>query len=330
MAKPRIYVTRQIAQEALDLIAESTEMEVWAGELPPPYETLLEKARTVDGLLTLLTDRIDALLMETALRLRVISNLAVGYDNIDVVEATRRGIVVGNTPGVLTETTADFAFTLLMAAARRIVESDNYTKQGKWQTWGPQTLLGQDIHGATLGIIGLGRIGLEVARRGRGFGMKVLYHDLARRMGEERVLELHYVSDLKALLTEADFISIHVPLTPSTQHLIGAEEFTAMKPTAVLVNTARGGVVDQRALFNALSSGRIFSAGIDVTEVEPIPPDDPLLTLSNLVIAPHIASASFKTRKKMALMAAENLLAGIRGELPPNCVNPEALKSRKG
>jgi glyoxylate reductase len=330
MAKPRIYVTRQIAQEALEMIAESTEMEVWAGELPPPYETLLEKARSADGLLTLLTDRIDAPLMETAPTLRVISNLAVGYDNIDVVEATRRGILVGNTPGVLTETTADFAFTLLMAAARRIVEADNYARQGKWQTWGPQTLLGQDIHGATLGIIGLGRIGLEVARRGRGFGMKVLYHDIAKKMREERVLELHYVSDLRALLAEADFISIHVPLTPSTQYLIGAEEFTAMKPTAVLVNTSRGGIVDQRALFDALSSGRIFSAGLDVTEVEPIPPDDPLLTLGNLVIAPHIASASFQTRKKMALMAAENLLAGIRGELPPNCVNPEALKSRKG
>ena len=330
MAKPRIYVTRQIAQEALDMISENTEMEVWAGELPPPYETLLEKARSADGLLTLLTDHIDAPLMETAPELRVISNLAVGYDNIDVVEATRRGIVVGNTPGILTETTADFAFALLLAAARRIVESDNYTRQGKWQTWGPQTLLGQDIHGATLGIIGLGRIGVEVARRGRGFDMKVLYYDKVRRSEEERDLKLHYVPDLRALLAEVDFISIHLPLTPSTQHLIGAEEFAAMKPTAVLVNTSRGGVVDQRALFDALSSSRIFSAGVDVTEIEPIPPDDPLLTLSNLVIAPHIASASYKTRKKMALMAAENLLAGIRGELPPNCVNPEAFKSRKG
>jgi glyoxylate reductase len=169
-----------------------------------------------------------------------------------------------------------------------------------------------------------------VAKRGRGFGMKVLYHDIARRMEEEKVLELHYVSDLRVLLAEADFISIHVPLTPSTQHLIGEREFTVMKPTAVLVNTSRGGVVDQRALFDALSSGRIFSAGLDVTEVEPIPPDDPLLTLSNLVIAPHIASASFKTREKMALMAVENLLVGIRGELPPNCINPEALKNRKG
>ena len=191
-------------------------------------------------------------------------------------------------------------------------------------------MLGQDIHDATLGIIGLGRIGLEVAKRGRGFGMKVLYHDIVRRMEEEKALELHYMSDLRVLLAEADFITIHVPLTSSTQHLVGAEEFAAMKPTAVLVNTSRGGIVDQKALFDALKSGRIFSAGMDVTEVEPIPSDDPLLTLNNLVIAPHIASASFKTRKKMALMAAENLLAGIRGELPPNCVNPEAIKNRRG
>lgn len=328
MAKPRIYVTRQIAQEALDLISEKTEMEVWAGELPPPYETLQEKAGRADGLLTLLTDRIDAPLLEAAPGLKVISNLAVGYDNIEVAEATRRGIVVGNTPGVLTETTADLAFALLMAAARRIAEADQYTRQGRWRTWGPRTLLGQDIHGASLGIIGLGRIGVEMARRARGFGMRILYHGPHRKSEKlEKDLGTEYIADLKDLLASSDFISLHVPLTPSTERLIGQAEFRLMKKTAVFINTARGGIVDQAALYEALSTGGIFAAGLDVTAVEPIPPDDPLLRLSNVVITPHIASASFRTRKKMALMAAENLLAGLRGELPPHCVNPEAFKN---
>jgi glyoxylate reductase len=329
MPKPKIYVTRQIAQEALDLISEATEMEVWGGELPPPYETLREKAGAADGLLTLLTDRIDSPLLETAPGLKVISNLAVGYDNIDVVAATRRGIVVGNTPGVLTETTADLAFALLMAAARRIVEADNYTRQGRWRTWGPQTLLGQDIHGASLGIIGLGRIGVEMARRGRGFGMRILYYGPHRKSEAlEKDLGAEYMADLKDLLSASDFISVHVPLTPSTEKLIGRAEFRLMKKTAVFVNTARGGIVDQEALYEALSSGTIFAAGLDVTAIEPIPPDDPLLKLDNVIITPHIGSASFRTRKRMSLMAAENLLAGLRGEVPPHCVNPEAFKTK--
>jgi glyoxylate reductase len=329
MTKPKIYITRQIAREALGLISEKTEMEVWDGELPPIYETLREKAGSATGLLTLLTDRIDAPLLAIAPELKVISNLAVGYDNIDVAEATKRGIVVGNTPGVLTETTADLAFALLMAAARRIAEADNYTRQGRWRTWGPQTLLGQDIHGASLGIIGLGRIGVEMARRARGFGMRILYHGPHRKNEIlEKDLGAEYMADLKDLLASSDFISVHVPLTPLTEGLIGRAEFRIMKKTAVFINTARGGIVDQGALYEALRSGGIFSAGLDVTAIEPIPPDDPLLQLSNIVITPHIASASFRTRKKMALMAAENLLAGLRGELPPNCVNPEAFKTK--
>ncbi len=327
MTKPRVFITRLMAQEALDRIAQTAEMEVWPEELPPPYEVLLEKAGDVDGLLTMLSDRIDVALMEAAPRLRVVSNLAVGYDNIDIVEATKHGIVVGNTPGVLTETTADLAFGLLMAAARRLVEADNYTRKGLWKTWGPQILLGQDIHGATLGIVGLGRIGAEVAKRGKGFSMKVLYYDEKRRsIEEEGQLGVEYVPELAKLLSTADFISIHVPLTAETHRLIGANEFAVMKPTAVLINTSRGTVIDQKALYEALKSGRIFAAGIDVTEVEPIPPDDPLLTLDNIIIAPHIGSASFNTRKSMAFMAGDNLLAGLRGEAPPNCVNPEALK----
>ncbi len=327
MTKPRVFVTRIMAQEALDKIAQATEMEVWPEELPPPYEVLLKKARDAEGLATLLSDKIDATLMDAAPKLKVVSNMAVGYDNISVAEATKRHVVVSNTPGVLNETTADLAFTLLMAAARRVVEAANYTSKGQWKTWGPKILLGQDINNATLGIVGLGRIGIEIAKRARGFNMKALYYDEIRRSEEEeRQFGVEYVPELAKLLSRADFISVHVPLLPQTHHLIGAAEFASMKPTAVFINTSRGPVVDQRALYEALKSGQIFAAGIDVTEVEPISPDDPLLTLDNIIITPHIASASFSTRKNMALMVAENLLAGLRGQTPPNCVNPEALK----
>ena len=324
--KPKVFVSRLIDREALDMIAEVAEMEVWRDELPPPYEVLLEKVKDVDGLLSLLSDRVDITLMDAAPKLKVISNLAVGYDNIDITEATKRGIQVGNTPGVLTETTADIAFALLMAATRRVVEADRHVRKGQWKTWGPMILLGQDIHHATLGIIGLGRIGIEVAKRARGFNMNVLYHDVVRNEEAEKQLGVKYVSELNELLSTADFISVHVPLLPETHHLIGASEFALMKPTAVFINTSRGPVVDQKALYEALRSGKIFAAGIDVTEVEPISTDDPLLTLENVVITPHIASASVHTRKNMAMMAAENLIAGLRGEVLPNCVNPEVTQ----
>lgn len=328
MTKPKVYVTRRIAQEALDMIAQNAEMELWDEELPPPYEVILEKAPNIDGLLSLLTDKIDANLMKSAPKLKAISNMAVGYDNIDIPEATSHGIVVGYTPGVLTETTADFAFALLMAAARRIVEADTYTRKGQWKTWEPMVLLGQDIHRATLGLVGLGRIGMEIAKRAKGFNMKVIYYDeLRRSQEEEKQLGVEYVPELSALLSQSDFVSLHVPLSPKTRHLISAAEFALMKTTAILVNTSRGPVVDQKALYEALKSHQILAAAIDVTEVEPIPLDDPLLTLDNIIIAPHIASASVATRTKMATMAAENLLAGLRGQIPPNCVNPEAIKS---
>ena len=327
MTKPKVYVARRIAKEALDMIAQNAEMELWPEELPPPYEVLLEKAPNIDGLLSLLTDKIDANLMKSAPKLKVISNMAVGYDNVDVPEATSRGIVVGYTPGVLTETTADFAFALLMAATRRVVEADAYTRKGQWKTWGPMVLLGQDIHRATLGLVGLGRIGMEIAKRAKGFNMKVIYYDeLRRSTEEERELGVEYVPELSALLSRSDFVSLHVPLSPKTRHLISTAEFALMKPTATLVNTSRGPVVDQKALYEALKSKQILAAAIDVTEVEPIPLDDPLLTLDNIIIAPHIASASVATRTRMAVMAAENLIAGLRGQIPPNCVNPEAIK----
>jgi glyoxylate reductase len=327
MAKPKVFVTRRIAQEALDRIAAETEMELWPEELPPPYDLLVQKARPADGLLTLLTDRIDAGLMNAAPHLKVISNYAVGVDNVDLNEAGRRGILVGNTPDVLTETTADMAFALLMAAARRLVEGHEYTLKGHWKTWGPMVLLGQDIHGATLGLVGLGRIGVAMARRARGFNLRILYHEPDRKSEQlEKELGVAYVPELKNLLASSDFVSIHTPLTPATRGLIGEMEFQCMKKSAVFINTARGGIVDQKALYAALRSGRIFAAGLDVTAVEPIPRDDPLLSLSNVIVTPHIASASVMTRGKMAMMATENLLAGIRGELPPNCVNPEVFR----
>ena len=310
------------------MIAPVTEMEMWSQETPPPYDVLLKKVQDVEGLLALLTDKIDAGLMEAAPGLKVISNLAVGYDNIDIPEATRRGIVVGNTPGVLTETTADFAFALLMAAARRVVEADGFTRRGLWKTWGPMVMLGQDIHHATLGIVGLGRIGVEIAKRAKGFDMEVLYYDPLRRSEVEKELGVEYISELLALLSRSDFISLHLPLCPETHHLIGAAEFAAMKSTAILVNTSRGSIVEQEALYQALKSHQIFAAAIDVTEIEPISPEDPLLTLDNVIIAPHIASASFTTRTSMATMAVANLIAGLHGQIPPNCVNPEAISKR--
>jgi glyoxylate reductase len=327
MAKPKVFVSRVIAQEALDRIAGVAETEVWQEELPPPYQVLLEKARKSDGLLTLLNDKVDANLMGNSPGLKVVSNMAVGYDNIDIQEATRRGIVVGYTPGVLTETTADFVFSLLMATARRVVEADIYTHQGKWKTWGPMVLQGQDIHHATLGIIGLGRIGTEVARRAKGFSMKVLYYSRTRRSPqEESTLGVEYVPELSLLLSRSDFISVNVPLTAETKCLIGKPEFAMMKPNAVFVNTSRGSVVDQKALYETLKNKKIFAAAIDVTETEPIPLDDPLLTLPNVIIAPHIASSSFSTRTKMAIMAADNLLAGLKNEIPRHCINPQAFK----
>jgi len=321
----KVYVTRELPSAALDPLREVAGVRVWPGELPPPPEVLLAEAADVDALLALLTDRIDAAIMSAAPRLRVISNMAVGYDNIDIEEASRRGILVTNTPGILTETTADFAFALLLAAARRVVEADRYTRQGRWKTWGPQLLLGHDVHDATLGVVGLGGVGLEVAKRGSGFGMRVLYCDSTRRFKEERRYGLAYV-ELDQLLAESDFISLHVPLTPETYHFVGERELSLMKPTAVLINTARGAVVDQRALWRFLEKRRIAAAAIDVSEEEPIAPDDPLLGLDNIIITPHIASASVATRLAMAKMAVENLLTALRGQVPPQCVNREAIR----
>lgn len=326
MSKPKVFVTRIIPGPGIEQIQEVAQVEVWQEELPPPYEHLVETVQGLDGLLCLLTDRIDRdLIQHGADSLKVISQMAVGYDNIDIDAATELGIPVGHTPGVLTNATADFAWALLMAAARRVVEADKFTRDGRWVTWGPTLLMGADVAGATLGIVGLGRIGQAVAKRATGFEMHILYHDLQRRRELERSLGLEYV-EFDKLLQESDFVTIHTWLSEDTHHLFSQEEFKLMKPSAILINSARGPIVDQKALYHALKAGEIAYAALDVTEQEPIPMDDPLLTLDNVVIAPHIASSSLYARTKMATMAAENLIAGLGGEPLPNCVNPEVYK----
>ncbi len=321
----KVYVTRNIAEEAMQTIKAEAEMAVWKDpDLPPSRDVLLEEMCGIHGLLCLLTDTIDEEVIAAGESLRVISNYAVGHDNIDLAAATRRGVLVCNTPGVLTETTADLAWALLMAAGRRVVEADAYLRAGKWQSWSPQLLLGQDVNGATLGIIGFGRIGQAVGRRASGFDMRVIYTDVTRQPDAERAIGAEFV-DLQALLRESDFVSVHTPLNDETHHLIGAEELALMKPSAVLVNTARGPIVDGAALAEALRERRIFAAGLDVFESEPIPSDDPLLELDNVVLLPHIGSASIATRTRMANMAAANLIAGVKGQRPPNLVNPEVL-----
>jgi glyoxylate reductase len=323
-SRPKVFVARIIPDDGLRKVTEATDATVWQDDLPPPREKLLASVEGCDGVLTLLTDRVDAEFLDRAgPGLKVVSNYAVGFDNVDVPECTRRGIPVGNTPGVLTETTADLAFALLMAAARRVAEGDRYVRAGRWKTWGPMLLMGPDVHGATIGIVGFGRIGQAVAKRAAGFGMTILYHDVNELPAEvTRPLGASYVP-MEQLLSRADFVSLHVNLTPETTHLINKAALRSMKKTAVLVNTSRGPVVDGRALFEALRDGELFAAALDVTEPEPLPADDPLLTLDNCLVVPHIASASRATRGKMAEMAADNLLAGLRGARLPTPVNPE-------
>jgi glyoxylate reductase len=323
MPNPRVFVTRLIPDKGLDMVRQVAGVEVWQDPLPPPYETLLKKVTGLDALLCLLTDKIDANLMDAiGPQVKVISQMAVGFDNIDVPAATARGIPIGNTPGVLTDTTADFAWALLMAAARRVVEGDKFTRAGQWKTWGPVDFLGPDITGATLGIVGFGRIGQGLAKRAQGFDMRLLYFDTQRYPEAEQTYGAQFVA-MDTLLRESDFVSLHTVLSKETYHLMDDARLQLMKPSGILINTSRGPVVDPAALYRALASGTIAYAALDVTEPEPIKLDDPLLTLANIIIAPHIASASFQTRDKMATMAAANLIAGLHGERLPNCVNPQ-------
>jgi len=326
--KPKVFVTRPLPNEAMDKIQSACDAKVWEHELPPSRNAFLRNVADIEGLLSLLTDKVDEELMNRSRKLKVVSNCAVGFDNIDVQEATKRGIIVGNTPGVLTDTVADLAFGLLIAAARRVVEGDRVVRAGKWKTWGPMILLGQDVYNTTIGIIGLGRIGSAVAKRAKGFGMKVLYTGRGRHPQAETELGAEY-AELDRLLAQSDFITLHTNLTPETYHLIGEKQFEKMKRTAVLVNTSRGPIVDNTALYSALKSGKIAYAALDVTEPEPLSAQHPLLTLDNVIVVPHIASASVATRTKMAVMAVDNLIAGLKGKMPPNPVNPDALKKTR-
>ncbi len=295
----------------MTIVERVADVEVWEEDRAVPRKLLEEKIVEIDGLLCLLTDRIDSSLLIRAQRLKIVSQMAVGYDNIDVNACISMGIAVGNTPGVLTETTADFAFALLLATARRLTEAENFLREGQWKTWSPMLLTGPDVHHATIGLVGMGRIGGEMARRARGFRMEILYASRSRRLEVEAEFGAKYVP-LENLLSRSDFISLHTPLTNETRRLIGAKELSMMKPTAILINTARGQIVDQDALVQALKSGTIAGAGLDVFESEPLAMDNPLLSLNNVVLTPHIGSASIATRTKMAVLAAENLVAGIQ------------------
>lgn len=321
MAKPKVFVTRALPDKGLDMVREFCEVSLWPGDFPPPRSDLLENVRGIEGLLCLLTEVIDAQVMDAAgPQLKVISNYAVGFDNIDVNAATERGIPVGNTPDVLTDATADFSFALMMAAARRIPEGQRYVREGNWTTWSPMVLLGLEMKGATLGLVGFGRIGKAMARRAVGFDMRVIYYDPNETESDPDIKAAPV--DFETILEESDFLSLHTPLTPATRHLIDAAALAKMKPGAVLVNTSRGPVVDLNALHGALRDGHLLAAALDVTDPEPLPADSPLLALDNLIVTPHIASASRVARDKMAWMAAKNLIAGLKGEYLPNCVNP--------
>lgn len=323
MTLPKVFITRQIPEVGLARIREVANVEVWPERLPPAPVILREKIHECVGLVSLLTDKVDEALLQSAPQLKVISNFAVGVNNIDLNAATKHKIPVGNTPGVLTEATADIAVTLLLAAARRLGESATDAKEGRWHTWEPLGWLGADLVGRTLGIVGMGRIGLATAKRlHHGWGIKVLYTARSPKPSVDEELQAQHV-DLTTLLRESDFVSVHADLNPTTHGMFGAAEFAKMKPTAVFVNTARGGHVNQVALAEALRSGKIFAAGIDVTEPEPLPADHELYQLPNCVIAPHIASATVDTRNAMANLCATNLIAGLRGEQLPHCVNAE-------
>jgi glyoxylate reductase len=310
-AQPSVFVTRQLPGDALERLEAEHEVEVWPQRLPPPRAELLARAPKLEGLLSLLTDPVDGELIEAAPNLRAISNYAVGVDNVDVEAASARGIPVGNTPGVLTESTADLALALMLGIARRLVEGETFVRAGEWVTWEPGLMLGRDLHGATVGIVGYGRIGQAVGRRLEGFGCELL-----TTSGSGGV-------PLDELLTRSDFVTVHTPLTPATRGLIGTEALARMKPTAYLINTARGPIVDTDALAHALHAGELAGAALDVTDPEPLPGDHPLLEAPNLLVVPHVGSATVATRQRMADMAVDNLLAGLAGEPMPNQVTPQ-------
>ncbi len=323
--RPRVLVTRILPGEApIERLHHETSCDVWPEDSPIPPDELRRRGAECVGFLTMLTERIDGPLLDACPEVRVVANMAVGYDNVDVDAATERGVLVTNTPGVLTEATADMAFALLLAAARRLAEGERAVREGTWGAWSPTWLLGREVSGATLGIVGPGRIGSAVARRAQAFNMRVLYHgrrDVSGFQGERAPFE--------TLLAESDFVSVHVPLSPETERMFGEREFGLMKPTAIFINTARGGVVDQPALVRALEAGEIGGAALDVMTPEPLPSDDPLLRVPNVLVAPHLGSATAETRERMAMLAIDGLLAALAGERPKYLVNPEAWERRR-
>ena len=329
MPRPKVFVTRLIPEVGLNKIKQACDAEIWTDPLPPPADIVRQKIADCDGLVSLLTEKIDGALLDAAPKLKVVSNYAVGFNNIDIAAATERGVAVGNTPGVLTDATADMAFALMIAAARRIVESQRYAVEGHWKTWEPLGHIGQDLEGRTVGVVGMGRIGYALAKRCfGGWGMKVLYYDVRENDEANRQLNARRV-DLDTLLAESDFVSVHTNLDDSTRGMFNLATFKKMKRTAVFVNTARGPLVVEPDLVEALSSGLIFAAGLDVTDPEPPRTDNPLLNLPNCIVAPHIASATVSSRNGMAEIAADNLIAGLEGE-PLRCwVNPEVAERRR-
>jgi glyoxylate reductase len=325
---PKVFISRRIGPEAIDLITPHAEVIAWKEEEAPAREELFRLIADKEGLIVWL-DKVDSEFLDAAQKVKVIAHRAAGFDNIDVDEATKRGIMICNAPRGVIEATADFTFGLLLACARKIVEAVNTTFRGEWKIWEPMSVpyLGDDVHHRTLGIVGMGRIGSEVAKRAQGFSMKVIYYDIVRNPREAE-LGAEYISDLPTLLSMSDFVTIHTPLNRDTRHLIGAKELATMKPTAILVNASRGGTVDQKALYEALKGKQIQAAAIDVTEKEPIASDDPLLTLDNIIISPHIAGGSKAARLGMDSLAAENIIAALKGEPMPSCVNCHLLDKK--
>ena len=329
MPDEKIYITRShIIPEAIAYLDGIYDIEVWQENSPPPRELLLEKARDCDALLTEVTDIVDAELLDGATNLKVVANRAVGLDNIDIPAATRNGILIGNTPGVLHESCADFTFGLILSLARNIAYGERRIRAGEWKVFDQIPYLGSDVHGATLGIIGMGLIGTAVARRARAFDMRLVYFSRTRKPDVEAELGAEWRDDMDSVLAESDYVSLHMPLTAETEYMIGARELALMQSTAFLINTTRGRTVDPRALYDALVGNDIAGAAIDVTDPEPIPFDDPLLSLDNLLITPHIASASRQTVRRMGQMSADNIIAALNGEAMPGCVNPQALDGR--
>ena len=327
MFKPRVYISRQIFADALDLIEKTAEIELWPDDEPPSPEQLREAFTNVDAAIINVMDRIDGPLLDAAPKLKVLSQVAVGLDNIDIAEATKREILVGYTPGVLAKSTADLAFALLLAVARRVVESDKWVREGNWKiSHHPMFWLGAEVNGSTLGVLGLGGIGTETAKRALGFDMKVLYHSRTRKPEVEKKYGFKYAS-FKRVLEESDFISIHVPLTPETHGFIGEKQLKSMKKSAILINLSRGPVVDTEALYKALTEDWIAGAGLDVFDPEPVPKDHPILGLDNVVVLPHIGSASNRSRREMHLLAARNLISGLNGERLEECANPELYET---